>query len=142
MASPPPVVNSQSWGSTPSVPSTAEGAGRPWAIQSASPSWIPEGTHGPARGRAATWVTYGGTVGGVVEDGEVGGALPGDGAVVPQVAGRGEADVLHVAVGDDPPAAVPEEERVVVAVDGVDGVDAGQPVMGLDRREEQVVGAR
>ncbi len=68
------------------------------------------------------------------------GALLADRAVVPQVPGRREADVLQVAVGDDPPPALPEEERVVVAVDGVDGVDAGEAVAGLDRREEHRLG--
>ena len=63
-----------------------------------------------------------------------------DGSEVPQVPGRREADVLQVAVGDDPPPAVAPEERVVEAVDRVDGVDAGEAVTGLDRRQEDVVG--
>jgi len=81
------------------------------------------------------------SVGRVVEHGEVAGPLLGDRPVVPEVPGRRQADVLDVAVGDDPPPPVPEEECVVVAVDSVDGVDPGEAVVGLHRRQEHTVGA-
>jgi hypothetical protein len=77
-------------------------------------------------------------VGRVVQHREMGRALLADRPVVPEVPGRRQADVLQVAVGDNPPPPVPEEERVVVAVDGVDRVDAREAVAGLHRREEDI----